>query len=128
MQTNVAADGSADAERCGFSAFVLTPALAAVYDRSDVMCLGKPWWDYWLPYAALRAGIQLRRPRHAALTHAVHARSGWDDDDWLRCARELARLMNDPPPADQGAAHAYALTVHTAITEAAVALELEGSP
>lgn len=124
LQYNVGADGNAAVEPCGISAFVLTPATAAGYARSAVMALGKPWWDYWLPYAALRAGTRLLRPRQTVLLHHVHPRCGWSEADWLGGAQELASLMDDPVPADMEAGSRYSAAVYAAVAAATVLVEV----
>ena len=80
------------AEPAGLSAFVVHPRHAVMLAHSDVMRLGVPWWDYWLPMMALRAGESLYTPSHPTAYHMAHA-LGWSSEEWIAGGMEMARLL-----------------------------------
>lgn len=123
LQYNHTSTGVHVVEPCGISAFLMSPRLVPLYATS-YLCLGKPWWDYWVPYAAQRAGVPLCCPTQVLCVHEAHTRSGWSEDDWLRCAGELARLAGAPVPADMAAGSRYSALVHGAIVAATQAVTL----
>jgi hypothetical protein len=77
-------------EACGLSAFIVRPGMARLCAES-FLCLGQPWWDYWLPIACLRHGMKLYTPSTPTSLHAKHA-SQWTSDTWSQCAMEFSRV------------------------------------
>jgi hypothetical protein len=115
LQYNCTSPGVQVIEPCGISAFAVHPRLVPLYD-STFLCLGKPWWDYWVPYVALKAGVPLYCPTQILCYHAQHARSGWSEADWLACALELGRLTHTAVEPTMAGASRYSAAVYGAIT------------
>jgi hypothetical protein len=96
LQYNCYADGSMKVEPCGISAFVVHPLFVKLYGES-FLCFGKPWWDYWVPFVALRAQVPLYCPTTILAFHTDHQGGGWSEADWLACAVELDRMTGALP-------------------------------
>jgi hypothetical protein len=76
----------------GIPAFLMRPEHAALCAApSDLMAFGQPWWDFWLPYAAVQAGLGLVAPATVAAYHQIHT-DRWSWPHWERGAAEFARL------------------------------------
>lgn len=67
-------------ERWGLDCFVLTPTLAATIPFIP-FGIGKPVWDYWLPYHFRQIGKTLSWARAPFFYHEEHA-LGWSDAEW----------------------------------------------
>lgn len=94
LQWNVDPDKSRGVvEPCGISAFVFNGREFADLFEPSVLCLGEPWWDYWLPYVFVKNGIPLYGAGADLAYHIRHAGGGWTGDDWCTCARELDRMF-----------------------------------
>jgi hypothetical protein len=65
--------------------------------------IGRPCWDYALPYAYLMRGRQLYTVDDRVLLHANHD-GYWSEDDWQVGAKEMCRLLGLAPwePLQQG--------------------------
>jgi hypothetical protein len=63
---------------------------------SGFLALGRPWWDYWLPMAAIAHGIPLYTVAGSELwfRHENHA-VRWSIYDWLLAGIEVVRLRPD---------------------------------
>jgi hypothetical protein len=77
-------------EDWGMSAFLVQPRHAALLAPSW-LCLGQPWWDYALPWAAHLRGELLYTPVQPMGYHLRHD-ARWDAANWRRCAVEFARV------------------------------------
>ena len=119
LQWNHTAAGTYVVEPCGISAFVVHPRLASICAEST-LCLGQPWWDYWLPFAALLAGETFVTPEQPVLVHEYHS-SRWSEDNWLTCATEFARLCGGRVEDHESASRLSAM-VHAAIQAKTVQL------
>jgi hypothetical protein len=112
-----AGDQNATLEDCGIDVMLVHPRLCNLYAES-FLSLGQPWWDYWLPYLAARAGVPLYCPAAPLAFHLRHA-GQWKVEAWDRCAVEFGRLVGRDAGADRAAhsrlsTHAYAeIMAHT---------------
>ncbi len=64
-----AAEG--EAYGLGFDFFFIRPRALEVYGPSR-FCLGAPWWDFWVPFAALQEGRRVLLARDTPFAHVVH--------------------------------------------------------
>src|SRR5262249_5080768 len=74
----------------GFDAFLFDGAGAPPFADS-FLCMGQPFWDYWVPTVFAEAGRTLACVEFPAAFHRGHA-GGWSWDSWHLCAREFARV------------------------------------
>jgi FkbM family methyltransferase len=81
-------------EPFGIDAFLMHGRDAALFQRS-FMCMGQPFWDYWIP----NTFVSQQRPVYAvefpAAFHCHHPQR-WSSDSWRRCALEFARVTSQP--------------------------------
>jgi hypothetical protein len=99
LQYNIGGSQPTVVEPCGFSAFIVHPRLAQRFAES-FLCMGQPWWDYWLPYVIAQSGLPLYCPETPFAYHLRHGRA-WPTDAWVTCALELARLAYAIPGDDR---------------------------
>lgn len=55
----------------GFDLFILTRQFVQSLPPS-LFCIGQTWWDYWLPYRAIKQGIPIRIIKEPILWHHRH--------------------------------------------------------
>ncbi len=127
LQWNVDADqGRPELEPCGISAFVFNPKYASLFGES-FLCLGQPWWDYWLPYEFVRQGIPLYSAGGALAFHVRHAQHAWSRDNWRICAMEMARLIGAVGVDDFDSCSRLSANVYKAIVAATRPVDLGAS-
>jgi hypothetical protein len=128
LQYNYHPDGSLFVEPCGISAFFVNPKVAVLYDES-FLCLGKPWWDYWIPFVAVQKSIALYCPSTILAFHPQHPSGGWTREDWLACAVELDRMTGGLPAHEesQEAASRMSAAVYGQIVQHTQAVDM-GKP
>ncbi len=71
-------------EKWGLDAFVISPEQASQLDRERYE-IGRPLWDYWLPYALKQAGFDLRPIPGDVFYHKSHPQK-WSQEEWLQGA------------------------------------------
>lgn len=92
LQTNV--KGSAVyAERHGISAFMFNGKFADLF-KDSFLSLGQPWWDYWIPYIFVRAGLPVYNCGSGLAIH-MHHTERWSESHWQTCGVELGRLLGE---------------------------------
>lgn len=77
----------------GIDAFMFENRLAYLIPNSDILCMGKPWWDWVIPIAMLRGGKGVSSPSFPALFHTIHPMR-WSTDDHRICSNEAVKLLN----------------------------------
>jgi hypothetical protein len=81
-------------EPYGIDAFLLRPRHADLVPSSTLR-FGEPWWDYLLPWTAVRHGERLYTPTRPMVYHLRHE-GKWSDESWHRNAVEFARAAGLP--------------------------------
>jgi GT2 family glycosyltransferase len=88
-----------DADGCvyqrGFDGFFFPRAQIGRLPPSDFM-IGVPWWDYWLPFACLRAGLTLQRLDSRVAFHLAHP-TNYSPEVLKRFAQEFTTRCGDAP-------------------------------
>lgn len=72
----------------GFDAFFFATGAAQKIEIDDALCIGQPWWDYWLPTAFAAANMRLVSVDAPLLMHLDHDRN-WQQDRWLDNGRRM---------------------------------------
>ncbi len=72
----------------GFDAFFFATGAAQNIWIDDELCIGQPWWDYWLPAAFAAAGAKLVSIEAPLLAHLDHDRN-WQKEPWLENGRRM---------------------------------------
>lgn len=72
----------------GFDAFFIDKKLLKFFPESQY-CLGIPWWDYWLPWVAMKKGLMLKLIKDKKLYHLEHD-INYSLEDWRRVGIEFA--------------------------------------
>lgn len=78
---------NADRERWGIDAFLITPEMATKIPRMP-FAIGKPYWDYWLPYHFRQLGYSIDFEGRGLFYHRDHDRR-WSQSEWNAAARLL---------------------------------------
>lgn len=55
----------------GFDVFILNRAFVESLPPS-LFCLGQTWWDYWLPWRAIKQGVPLHKVKEPIFWHHRH--------------------------------------------------------
>ena len=58
--------------------------------KGTMFKIGKPWWDYVLPFHFINSGLSLYCTKNIA-EHEEHERN-WDENDWLDYAKQFVKL------------------------------------
>ena len=74
----------------GIDAFLLDGRDAGLAVAS-FLCMGQPFWDYWLPHLFAVHGKPLVRVDFPAAFHRQHTLN-WSWENWHRCALEFGRI------------------------------------
>lgn len=77
-------------EPYGIDAFLLSGPDAGLA-RESFLCMGQPFWDYWLPDLFAAHGKPLVRVDFPAAFHRQHPLN-WSWENWHRCALEFGRI------------------------------------
>jgi len=68
--------------QAGFDAFHIPYKLLYLYPPS-IYAMGAAWWDYWIPYRAILAGVQVYWPHDRCAFHKIHP-TQYQPDEWER--------------------------------------------
>lgn len=79
----------------GIDAVLFPQELSYLVPKSEVLCLGKPWWDWVVPMAFHGAKKRLFSPAGRVLLHREH-KTNWSPGDHFKCCMEACRLINYP--------------------------------
>ena len=77
----------------GIDAFLFHGRDAHLFPRS-FMSLGKPYWDYWVPYTFSSNGRPIYSVEFPVSFHLRH-QNRWSWEDWHRCALEFERVVDE---------------------------------
>jgi FkbM family methyltransferase len=80
----------ASREPYGIDAFLLHGRDCRLFSESS-LCMGQPFWDYWLPYTMAVHGRPIFSVEFPAAFHRNHPRQ-WSWENYVRCAQEFDRL------------------------------------
>lgn len=72
----------------GFDAFFFETSIIEKITIEDDLCIGQPWWDYWLPTAFAIAGTKMMSLEAPLLVHLDHDRK-WQPEPWLENGRHM---------------------------------------
>ncbi|HRJ23412.1 MAG TPA: glycosyltransferase [Thauera sp.] len=78
----------------GFDYFFFDRILLDAYPASQFM-LGIPWWDYWVPFQAVQAGVPIKRLDAYVAFHVSHP-VNYRQDDLYRFKEHLLSLAKSP--------------------------------
>ncbi len=76
----------------GYDAFFFHPSVFGAIPPSS-FCLGAPWWDYWLPVAAVKRGVDIKYLLSDAFLHQKHA-TNYDENLWNKLGIAFADLFD----------------------------------
>jgi hypothetical protein len=108
-------------EPYGIDAFLLSGRDAGLAVES-FLCMGQPFWDYWLPHLFAAHGKPLLRVDFPAAFHRQHTLN-WSWENWHRCALEFGRITDRiGAQASLEACRAMATRVRAEIDRAGTAL------
>lgn len=83
--------GTAVFEDWGIDAFLFHGRHAQIVPDS-FLCMGQPWWDYWLPLTFANQDRPIWAVEFPALFHRNHALN-WSWEHWHLCALEFDRCI-----------------------------------
>lgn len=89
---DVEPDGSEGRVTSGIDGFLFSAADVELIAESDVLCMGKPYWDYYVPLAFLKAQRPVFATPGRMLVHHRHA-IRWDSVDYKNTEHETMRLL-----------------------------------
>jgi hypothetical protein len=69
-------------EPWGLDVFILPPQIAARVDQVPEFRIGRPMWDYWLPWHLGQKGVALNWIAEPFFFHRSHE-VNWSQEDWL---------------------------------------------
>lgn len=75
-------DNSCSIEPWGIDAVAFSGDLSKKVSIPLDFCLGKPWWDYCLPYSLLKSGFKISAFNDKCLMHKKH-KSRWNNNEWI---------------------------------------------
>jgi len=73
--------------KTGFDFFFFDSSLISCFPKSD-FCIGKPWWDYWLPTIAVLEGFSIKQLISPFAYHIKHL-CEWDTEEWGALAKKF---------------------------------------
>ena len=77
----------------GFDLFIIPMAHIGAIRRS-LFVLGQTWWDYYLPWSLIKAGIPINRVKDGTIAHRRHAIQ-YSAQDWHRMTEHFKFIAND---------------------------------
>src|SRR4029077_3402687 len=80
-------------EQFGIDAFLLHGRDTALF-RDSLLCMGQPFWDYWLPHTFASNNRPLVAVEFPAAYHRRHA-PRWSWTNWHTCALEFLRSTGE---------------------------------
>jgi len=91
VRHEVHGDGREERHGCGVDGFLFHTRHARAIRESEILCMGKPAWDWAIPMFFVRAKIPLYSPTYRVLLHHVHPLR-WNMQDHKRGCDEATRL------------------------------------
>lgn len=80
--------------RYGFDVFIIHSRFYDLIPRS-MFCLGQTWWDYWIPYRFVRAGIPIHLVKEPLFLHHRHPQQ-YNAQEWVRMTDHFCWMENYP--------------------------------
>jgi len=71
----------------GYDVFIFNSNLTDVFKNNNYV-IGMPWWDYWVPLACIKSGMNLYHIKDELIYHITHE-TKYDMDIWLEFAKCL---------------------------------------
>lgn len=71
----------------GYDIFIFNSNLTDIF-KNDKYVIGMPWWDYWVPLACIKSGLNLYHIKDELIYHITH-QTNYDKDIWLEFAKCL---------------------------------------
>jgi hypothetical protein len=66
----------------GLDIFVISPQIAALVDELPEFRMGRPMWDYWLPWHLGQKGVEFNWIGEPFFFHRTHTLN-WNQSDWM---------------------------------------------
>lgn len=79
----------------GFDYFALSNQIDHLFTSRTHLCIGQPWWDFWLPITCSRKGIVPIRCRKKLAYHRKH-KTMWNIDQHYFFGKLFARELGIP--------------------------------
>jgi len=77
----------------GFDLFIVPISHIAAIRRS-LFVLGQTWWDYYVPWCFIKAGIPIKRVKDGTIAHRRHPIQ-YSAQDWHRMTEHFKYIAND---------------------------------
>lgn len=103
--------------KSSFDAFLFDRMILKSLPSTD-LCLGRPWWDLWLPYCLMRSPYTLKFASFPFASHPMSAQRGQDGDDYEKYGLLFARFL------DQDAHNALSVQAPEVLGKALEAMQL----
>jgi len=83
----------------GYDLFIFERNNADLFMNSRYV-IGMPWWDFWIPSIAIKAGMKVSHIKSKKIFHRTHE-TNYDGDVWISFGENLYRdlmvgVMNNP--------------------------------
>jgi len=87
----------------GYDLFIFERRNADLFMNSRYV-IGMPWWDFWIPSIAIKAGLPLHHIKSKRIFHRTHE-TNYDNDIWISFGESLYRdlmlgILNNPMEID----------------------------
>jgi SAM-dependent methyltransferase len=100
VRHDIDAGGNATRQPHGIDGFLFATKNAMAMPQSEILCMGKPWWDYVLPLAMLKYGKAIKSPQYMTLKHIIHS-IRWSGNEYNTCRNEAVRVLGWPKNAHE---------------------------
>jgi hypothetical protein len=91
VRHDVDPNGQKNRQPYGIDGFLFPTECAKFIFNTDMLCMGKPWWDYGVPLAMIKAGKKLMSPSFHVISHTKHTQR-WSVDEMYLCQSEVVRV------------------------------------
>ena len=71
----------------GYDVFIFNSKYTNIF-KNDKYVIGMPWWDYWVPLACIKSGINLYHIKDELIYHKTHE-TNYDMNIWLEFGKNL---------------------------------------
>jgi hypothetical protein len=71
----------------GYDVFIFNSKYTNIF-KNDKYVIGMPWWDYWVPLACIKSGMNLYHIKDELIYHITHE-TNYDKDIWFEFAKCL---------------------------------------
>jgi len=80
----------------GFDAFLLSKQHFDLFPQT-LFAMGQTWWDYWIPYRFIKAGVRVVTVKEPLFLHKRH-RVQYDQKEWERMTQHFIWVENWTSP------------------------------